>query len=393
MLLKRSPIIAVAILGGVIAVGLSFVPLAQRTTEEISAAPTMESVVQDVLAARTQELLADAEVPFGEENVINVLVLGIDSRKEGEEQHCDAIHMFTVNVETWDVTVTSVPRGTSASLPKGDWKPHEYYLANACAYGGLEYGIAQIERIVGVKHDYLVTVGFSQALGVFRALGLPTTETLQWLRHRQSYAIGDPQRSHNQAVFMEDLVTRFTAEDAELPVALQYVLYKFIDTDMPFGTAKALYRGFADAGRGGDAITLAMKPYYATVDLHFDTENPDEQIAALLDRVRPYLSTDDLSDKPLEEYQTELIAYLTDALQQPEAAQHVVDAEEWRQVEDDAAREALHYAYVEWYVQSLAGTDAAAATAVLADYILEKQTLGVPEYEALGRQLMETIVQ
>lgn len=366
-----------------------------KTAEELVAAPTIENVVDDMLAARTAQVLGDDAVPFGDDHVMNILVLGIDSRKEGEEQHCDAIHMFSVNVDTWDVVVTSVPRGTTATLPPGDWKPTEYYLANACAYGGLDYGIAQIERIVGVKHDFLVTVGFSQTLGVLRALSLPTTESLQWLRHRQSYAIGDPQRSHNQAIFMEDLIQRFGTEDTQISLPLLYVLYKFIDTDMPFGTVKALYQGYVAAGRASDdaAIVHDMKPFYVTTDYHLNTENPSEQIASLLDRIRPYLSKDDLSDRPLEDVQRDLVTYLYDALQQPEEAQHVIDEELWRQVEDDATREALQFAFTSWYVTTLDASDHDAAIAYLADYILEQQTLGVPEYEVKGRQLMEDLVQ
>lgn len=396
MTIKRSPIILLAAVGGGLAIIAASLFIAfHKTATELSAAPTINTIVEDVLAARTSQVLEEGAVPFGDDDVINVLVLGIDSRKEGEEQHCDAIHMFSINIETWDVKITSVPRGTTASLPSGSWKPTEYYLANACAYGGLDYGIAQIERIVGVKHDYLVTVGFSQALGVFRALSLPTTETLQWLRHRQSYAIGDPQRSHNQAVFMADLLRQFGRQEERLSSALLYVMYRFVDTDMSFGTARSLYEGFVASGRATDehVIVHDMKPFYATTDYHLDVVNPDAQISALLDRIRPYLSKEDLSDRPIEDVQRELVTYLYDALQQPEEAQRVIDEEIWRQVEDDAAREALHFAYVSWYVTTLLGSDEQAAIDFLADYILEKQTLSVPEYEEKGRQLMQELVE
>ncbi len=392
---RRRIFLVCAALGGAAALVIVML-LSLRAAHALVTTPSVENVVGDVLAARNKTILAEGDVPYGDDNVLNILVLGIDSRKEGNERHCDAIHMLSLNVETWDMTITSVPRGTYAPLPPGKtYAPNEYYLANACGYGGFDYGITQIERILGMKYDYLVTIGFSQALGVFRVLRLPTTDTLQWLRHRQSYAIGDPQRSHNQAIFIEDLLRHFGASGDTLSPTLLYVLYNFVDTDMDFGTVHALYNGYVASGKAREATSIvqSMLPFYATVDYHLDLENPDAQIAALLDRVRPYLSKDDLSDRPVSDVQAELIAYLTDALQQPEEAQHVVDEEMWLQVEDDATREALHFAFLEWYATALAQSDAIAAQGIVADYILEEQSIGSAEYEARGRQLLVNIVQ
>lgn len=366
-----------------------------RSAKEITAAaPPIEDVVATVLASRTREVMGDDAVPFGDDNVVNVLVLGIDSRKEGAEQHCDAIHMVSTDVRDWTVAITSVPRGTYTYIP-GTYEPNEYYVANACAFAGLEYGIGQIERIVGVQADYVVTVGFSQALGTFRALGLPTTETLQWLRHRRSYQIGDPQRSRNQAVFMKDMVMKFAQADQPLSPTMLYVLYKFVETDMDFGTARALYDGVVASGIASrpDDVTLVMRPHYDTVDYHLDLEDPDAQLAPLLERIRPYTTKDDLSDRTLGDIQVELVAYLTDALGDDAEVAHVWSEATWRQVEDDATREELQYAFVERYARLLAASgEREAATNAVADYILEKQTLGVAAYEANGRDLLASIV-
>lgn len=396
-------LLAIAAVGTITAVGVSAF---RATVEEISAAPSIDTIVNDVLAARTASIVAsndDGAYGLGvaaSSDVINVLVLGIDSRKEGTYAHCDAIHMVSVNVRTFATTITSVPRGTTSSLPpraagEPPYIPSDYYLANACGFGGLDYGVAEIEKVMGINHDYIVTVGFSQAIGVFRALGLPTTDTLQWLRHRQSYAIGDPQRSHNQAVFMEDMLRRYGNADHGVPATLLYVLYRFVDTDMDFGTLHTLYDAYVRSGAATDtaSVTHVMKPYYATVDYHLDLTNPDEQITALLDSIRGRVSSDDLSDRPLSDVQTELLVYLNDALQQPEEAQHVVDEEMWRQVEDDTARESLQYAFTAWYATALVASDRDAAVNYVSDYILEKQSLGPAEYETRGRQLLASIVQ
>jgi anionic cell wall polymer biosynthesis LytR-Cps2A-Psr (LCP) family protein len=161
--------------------GFLFVkPVPQASLE--AAEPPAWDAVDIVIEARRAELSASDEVAFGTDTQINILALGLDSRKEGNWQHCDAIHMITLDLSDWSMVITSVPRGTYSPLPPGrEYKETDYYISNACAFGNLDYGVAQIERIVGVKADYVATVGFSQALGIFRALDMPTTETLQWV--------------------------------------------------------------------------------------------------------------------------------------------------------------------------------------------------------------------
>lgn len=356
--------------------------------------PRVASAVDKVLNARRDEVLDVDDVPFGDKEDINVLILGIDSRKEGDEQHCDAIHMLSINTEDWTVEMTSVPRGTYVYIPPGNYAENEYYLANACAFAGLDYGVEQIERIVGVKADYVVQVGFSQTLGILRALDMPTTESLQWLRHRRSYAIGDPQRSHNQAVFMKDVALKVLGGKG-LPEPIFYLLYTFVDTDMDYATAKTLYDALREAKivDRPDDIVLSMKPEYDTEDYHLDLENPSEQVEDLLDRIRSRTSKDDLSDRTLEEVQAELVKYLEEYLDSSQSVEVMFDEQLWRQVEDEGDRESLHYHFVEAYAQELLPAEHEKAVQLVADYILEKQTTGELIWEQMGRALLESIVQ
>jgi anionic cell wall polymer biosynthesis LytR-Cps2A-Psr (LCP) family protein len=355
-------------------------------------APRVNTAVEAVIAARTLEVLSTEDVPFGDASTMNVLVLGIDSRKEGKEQHCDAIHMVSINVVDWTVLVTSVPRGTYAYIPPGTWKENEYYLANACAFAGLEYGVEQIERIVGVQADYVATVGFSQTLGILRAIDMPTTASLQWLRHRQSYAIGDPQRSQNQAVFMKDVALRLL--DGGIPDVLFHVLYSFVDTDMDYATAKTLFdslivHGIADRP---DDIVLDMKPHFDVKEIHFDPENAEAQVAALVAKLQGRLSRFDLSNKTIEEIQADLVTYLESELEAGDDIASIVDEELWLQVEDVGTRESLQYQFIELNARELNNSDHTAAVQLVADYILEKQTQGMLVWEQKGRSLLESLI-
>ncbi|MBU1126122.1 hypothetical protein KJ758_00760 [Patescibacteria group bacterium] len=352
--------------------------------------PTIDDVVAQLLNERGARLEEDTgDIEFGDDKVINILVLGLDSRKGNNEPHCDAIHMFSLNVEDWTIAITSVPRGTYTYIPPGTYEENQYYLANACAFAGLDYGIAQIERIVGVKADYVVTAGFSQVIGVLRFFDMPTTESLQWLRHRQSYAIGDPQRSHNQAVFMKDLIINHLEKFRnEWGVPMQYLLYKTVDTDMDFKVARALLDGYLEAeiDKRPDDIVLQMKPYYATVDYHFDPENAEEQIAALVNFVRPYLSDQDLSDRSLESIQAELDKYLEGRLASDNSVEDIIDKRLWLQIEDHDRREYFDY---EFLVRSLEGLEDADSLDLITDYILEKTTIGEEESANKGRELLQ----
>ena len=355
---------------------------------------TITDVVDDVLDQREKEIHANEEVSFGRDSEINILLLGLDARKDWENPHCDAIHLFTLDVEQWDLQITSVPRGTYAYIP-GSWLSTDYYVSNACGIMGLDYGISQIETILGVKTDYYVTVNFSQVLGIVRLFDLPTTETLQWLRHRQGYAIGDPQRSHNQAVFMKDMIIDYLDRfRSDFSGPMTYVLYNLVDTDMDYSTAKTLLHGILDAeidARPND-IVLEMRPEYETVDYHFDVNNPSAQLDkyyTYLDRVLP---DNVFTGRSLEEVQAELIAYLSERLMSGESLADIISSQIWLQVEDDTTREELHYQIIEGYVYTLVElSERQAAVDLLSDYILEKQALGLEEWEEQGRGLLQYI--
>ena len=379
--------------GAVVAGGLLFVQPATNSSLAAAEPPAWDAV-SAVIQARETEIDADSTASFGSDTQINILALGVDSRKEGREQHCDAIHMVTLDLADWSILITSVPRGTYAPLPLGrEYKETDYYVSNACAFGGLDYGVKQIEKIAGIKADYVATVGFSQALGIFRVLNLPTTETLQWLRHRQSYAIGDPQRSQNQAVFMKDIALRLLGDDG-VSTLLLHILYSLVDTDLDFKTTQALYEAYRAAGIADrpEDISLTMKPYFETKEYHFDPDNADAQVDALLAVLKGRLSPEDLSYKSVAELQVELVKYLRESLASEDTVIHVYNEQLWRQVEDAEVREELHFRFTEKYVKEVRDTDPAKAVEIVTDYILEKQYYELSEWEEKGRVLLETLV-
>ncbi len=381
---------------GIITVAIVIAVLFSVFASQAESMPTVEEVVEGMIVDR-QATIAESgsEIPFGSDTEVNVLLMGLDARIGEENPHCDALHMFTLDTEVWTLTITTVPRGTYSYIP-GILDPTELYIANACYYEGLEYGINEIEKVIGVQADYVATVGFSQAMGVFRVLDLPAAETLQWLRHRHSYAIGEPQRASNQAVFIKDMIVsqlgRFTS-DLMLPI--EYILYSFVNTEMPFGTAHALLHAAAESNldERPDDIALVMKPYYETAEIHFDVENAEEQIAALYEYIETLLTEEDFSGISTEDVQTQLVDMLEIALALDEFDEQLFDAQLWLQIEGDDKREEIHYGFIEDYAEAYAGGDPEGVIDVISDYILEKQTLGLSEWEEKGKELLASVIQ
>lgn len=367
--------------------------ISEEVQEELEEVET--DLIEEMLKKRAEEIGDESGLSFGSESELNVLVLGLDARKDEGNPRCDAIHMYTLNLDDWTMKITSVPRGTYAYIPQ-QLAPNQYYLANACATMGIDYGVEQIEKVVGVKADYTAMVGFSQALGIFRELELPTTETLQWLRHRQSYAIGDPQRSHNQATFMKDQALANAGKfRSKLTVPLQYVLYTMVDTDMEFGTMRALLNGYlkAEIDSRPEDIVLDMKPWAPVVDLHYDPDTVSEDIDGKIAFLRPYLNKEDLSERPLEDLQSEYIGYLNEQLLTKEGVVDVVNRKLWLQVEDTKKRETFQFAFMEKYVENLLEENPDAAETYIADYILEKETLENDVWAEKGKSFLETIIE
>lgn len=363
---------------------------------EVELVDTRKQIVDQVLEQRAEQIAKDPNLEFSS-NVITVLLIGLDARKGQDNPHCDAIHFFTFDLEDWDILITSIPRGTYSALPPGgQYQPTEYYVSNACEFGGLDYGISQIEKISGLHADFVVTAGFSQAMGVFRLLKLPAADTLQWLRHRQSYSIGDPQRSHNQALFMKDMILGHVNDfESNLTAPLQYVFFTTISTDMEFGLARALLKGFiaADIANRPEDIRLQMIPYHQTVDYHYDQDSLEEDLQKKIDFMKPLLTQDDLTGRTEEEIQAELVAFLQDRLEAEESVGNVVEQELWLQVDEEQVRQQLEFQYVERYFEELKTTDQAAAVKYLSDYILEQQALGHNIYIEQAREELEGMVE
>lgn len=337
---------------------------------------------------------------------IAILLLGLDARYTTSTSRCDAIHMFVANIKNKTIKITSVPRGTYTPIP--GYAEDQQYFSNLCSIMGHDYAIEQIEKFINQKADYVVKVDFSKSLGILRALKLPTTESLMWVRNRHSFGIGDHQRSHNQALFMKDVALKKISlfkSPALLPLAK--ILHSYVETDLDFESFYALLKYFAESDLGDhpERIELAMKPAYKTTDYHFDFNDPKSMQAKFpaisfdvitttstssTDPSVVVVTTTTVPYRSLASVQNELIRFLNRRLKSPQALTDVINKKLWLQVEDEKTREVIHFKIIERLLQE--DTDIQTKMGIITDYIQEKEIFELTEWATKGRELMRRLV-
>ncbi len=359
--------------------------------EERKAEKAANEAVEKIIESRRGETEeSGATDPFGEDEIARVLVIGLDRRVGQVDGHCDAIQLITIDQKKQEVTITAVPRGTYSPLPPGGKHlPSDYYVSKACEVGGLEYGLGQIEKILGVKADYLVVLGFSEALGIFRNLNLPTEETLAWLRQRQGYAIGEPQRAHNHSTFIKQMMLKFIPKKSSvMDTALQYILYKTVKTDLSFAEVQALTDALSamDFTSHPERIHLMMRPAYTVQDIPYAEEYLGEYLDKMINPVKDLLSKDDYSGVTEGAAQEKLLEIIDEKKNDSEFVAWAFENNLWFQIEDDEKRLATQYEFLTRHLSSLSEKDQ--RERVIADYILEMEYYGEEEWARKGKELL-----
>ncbi len=347
----------------------------------------IDSIIDSRRVNSSEEGIEDI---FGEDNMVRLLFIGLDSRIGQENGHCDAIQLVTIDKNSDNVTITAVPRGTYSPLPPGKGSTSsDYYVSNACGLGGLEYGIKQIEKILGVKADYLAVVGFSEVLGILRNLNLPTTETLQWLRQRQGYAIGEPQRAHNHSTFIKQMMVQFIpTEISKLDTALQYIVYKTIKTDLSFNQAQKLIEAVSamDVANHPEKIHLTMRPLYPVQDIPYEPERIEEYLDITLGPIKHLLNKNDYSGVEEETVQAKLLGVIEENIENPEFISWAYQNNLWLQIEDNDKRLVAQYDLLLAYIKLL--PEKQEREAIIADYLLEMENRGELIWQEKARILL-----
>jgi len=349
----------------------------------------IEQIIKD---RQANEIKIDENVdPFGEDGIVRVLVLGLDSRAGQTAGHCDVIQMIEINKNNNTVDITAVPRGTYSPLPLGKaTTSSDYYVSNACGLAGLDYGINQIEKILGKKADYLVMVGFSETLGILRNLKLPTTETLQWLRQRQGYAIGEPQRARNHSTFIKGLLTKFLPEKkSKLDIPFHYIMYKIVKTDLTFDDSEKIFDALVamDLPKHPERVTLFMRPSYNVQDIPYDPSTAGDYVNKMIGPVKNYLSGTSYTGVTVEQADKRIADILDQKKDDKDFVVWAYDNQLWLQIENDILREEKRFEVMNKYLDSL--NDETEKKQIITDYILKMKYLSLDDWASKGEELLK----
>lgn len=157
----------------------------------------------------------------------------------------------------------------------------EQYVSNVCKYYDFETFVPHIERITGLKADYTVRLGFSETQALLRVLKFDPVTTLQFLRHRKTFLLGDIQRSHNQAIFIKDILTTRSDLALRVPGLARGALFSLLQTDMPYDLSEALLAWLQKSAINGDATRVANRTAPAWGSLE-DIHVSEETVVAVL---------------------------------------------------------------------------------------------------------------
>lgn len=149
-------------------------PAVEAETEPVTEAPTTEETTEPTTEA--------TEPDYGDSGkVVNILLIGQDSRAGEESKLADGIMLMTLNKETRTLAMTSFLRDSYVNLP-------DYYRGHTCGWnrintsyalgyawfgngGAMEMLDLTLENNYGVKVDGNVEISFDTFIHVVDALG------------------------------------------------------------------------------------------------------------------------------------------------------------------------------------------------------------------------------
>ncbi|MBQ8119020.1 MAG: LCP family protein [Lachnospiraceae bacterium] len=114
-----------------------------------------------------QEIASVKSEPMKEDGVINILLIGNDSRENGEDGRSDAMILLSVSTRTKTIAMTSLLRDMYVEIPGHDGNR----LNAAYAFGGAELLMETIEKNLGITVNRYVQVNFEAFANLVDAVG------------------------------------------------------------------------------------------------------------------------------------------------------------------------------------------------------------------------------
>ena len=175
-----------------------------------------------------EEIDSVADLPMQEDGVINILLIGNDSRQNGEDGRSDAMILLSISSKTKTIYMTSLLRDMYVEIPG-----HNGNRLNAAySYGGAELLMETVEKNLDIPVNRYVLVNFEAFANLVDAVGGVDLElTTGELEYVNGYLVeynmltGRPQGTDNVDTTKPGLV------HLNGPQALAYCRNRYIGTD------------------------------------------------------------------------------------------------------------------------------------------------------------------
>lgn len=142
----------------------------QETDPEDETFETVETVEVTEETVETEPEVV--EVLEEEDNIINILLIGQDRRRDQPRQRSDTMILCTLNLEEKTLVLTSFLRDTYVKIPAWEGKKYGKNRLNVCyAIGGMEMLDQCLLDNFGIQVDYNVEVDFDSFVVVVDAVG------------------------------------------------------------------------------------------------------------------------------------------------------------------------------------------------------------------------------
>ena len=175
-----------------------------------------------------KDIASVAGAPLQEEGVVNILLIGNDSRENGEDGRSDAMILLSVSKRTKTIYMTSLLRDMYVDIPG-----HEGNRLNAAySFGGAELLMETIEKNFGISVNRYVLVNFEAFAGLVDAVdGIELELSSEEIEYVNGYLVeynmltNRPQGTDNMDTSVSGLV------HLNGPQALAYSRNRYLGTD------------------------------------------------------------------------------------------------------------------------------------------------------------------
>ena len=232
------------------------------------------------------------ENPDNFKGKLNVLVMGLDTRKGETMARADTMMLCSIDTEKDVMSILSIPRDTRVNIPGHGWEK----INGTTVYGGPTLAMKVVSDLLGIQVSNYVLTDFDGFKEIINALGGVTMDikermyhydsgdggiynvdlqpgvqrlngekAIQYVRYR-SYALGDIERTEQQQKFLAALIKEVLKPSTiiRLP-SLIISTYKAVDTDLSLSEIKEL-ADTASKMINSNLVTQTLPGKFLTVD-------------------------------------------------------------------------------------------------------------------------------